>query len=103
MEEATRPPSYEGRASRDPTAEAGKVGLADSRETSWGRGTALRQGGGIRLPGPARVYSRCPMDTQSLEPKGRVAAILEEAVTWLHFEWGQNLPTLPASAGQAGS
>lgn len=42
------------------------------------------------------------MDDEYLEPRGRGAAILDEAVTWLHFEWGQNLPILPPPPGKQG-
>lgn len=34
------------------------------------------------------------MGAEALEPGGGEAAILDEAVAWLHFEWGQNLPRL---------
>lgn len=51
-------------------------------------------GGGTRLPLDQLVSSRSPMGAEALEPGGGEAAILDEAVAWLHFEWGQNLPRL---------
>lgn len=42
------------------------------------------------------------MDAQGLERRGGGAAILGEAVAWLHFERGQNLPGLPSPSGPAG-
>lgn len=42
------------------------------------------------------------MGAENLEPGGGEAAILDEAVAWLHFEWGQNLLRLHSLLGKQG-
>lgn len=41
--------------------------------------------------GPAGL-PRHPVDAEDSEPRGRRGAILGEAGTWPHFEWGQSFP-----------
>ena len=62
----------------------------------------MRKVGGTRLPRAPVVYSRCPMDAEDIELGGGEAAILDEAVAWLHFAWGQNVPWPPPPPGEQG-
>lgn len=48
------------------------------------------------------VSPRYPIDAEDFEVRGGEAAMLSEAVAWLHFECGQTFARLPIPAGKQG-
>lgn len=88
-EETSSPPSYGARA-REVKVEPGTSSRRVSRDV-MGRGDTLRKRGGAQaILGLAPLVGG-PIAARDLELMGGEAAILGEAVVWLHFEWGREL------------
>ena len=85
----------------DSRGNRGRGGPRLPRDATRGGASPWEAGRGSATFGPAGL-PRYPVDAEDPEPRGGEAAILGEAGTWLHFEWGQSLPCFPPPPGKQG-